>query len=123
MSQSISQIKEPGNQENRLKLDAYQTDSEIIIKSAIAGVDPRDVEIDIANDILTIKGMRSGSEEIKAEAYYYRECHWGSFSRSIILPSDIDTANIKATLKNGILTVRIPKSGKVQTQKIKIQSE
>lgn len=129
MSQSSSQIKDqntpknPSNQEGQLKLDAYQTSDAIVIKSALAGVDQRDVEINITNDILTIKGARRESDGAEPAKYYYKECYWGDFSRSIILPSDIDTSNIKATFKNGVLTIKIPQSGKTQTQQIKIQNE
>lgn len=125
MNQSTrqEQLKNIPDPENQLKLDVYQTINEIVIKSAIAGVEQRDIEIDITNDILTIKGAVNKDETVKAEAYYYKECHWGPFSRSVILPSDIDTTGIRAMLKNGVLTIRLPKSGKIQTQKIKIQSE
>lgn len=109
--------------ENQLKLDVYQTASEVVIKAVVANTEPRDVEIDVANDILTIKGTTDKNEEVGAKTYYHKECHFGPFSRSVILPPDIDTTNIKAVLKNGVLTIRLHKSEKIQTQKIKIQSE
>lgn len=106
--------------ENELKLNVYQTENEIVIKAIVAGAKPRDMEIDVANDILTVKGTTDKNEEVGAKTYYYKECHFGTFSRSIILPSDVDTTNIKATLKNGVLTIRLTK---IKTQKIQVQNE
>src|SRR3989344_2409335 len=105
-----------------LPLDVYQTGTDVVIKSLLPGVRASDIDISITNDILTIKGMRSKDEEIKEQDYYYRECSWGSFSRSVILPSSVRTDRIKASLKNGILTVRLPKTAASPAQKISVAS-
>ena len=107
----------------QLTLDIYQTESDIVIKSTIAGVKPEDLDVTITNDMLTIKGVRFRDEEVKAEDYYYQECYWGPFSRSVILPADVDADRIKASLTNGILTVRLPKSEKIKTKKISINTD
>ncbi len=96
--------------EGELSIDVYQTEKDLVIKSAIAGIRPEDIDISISNDMLTIRGKREMDEEIKSKDYFYRECYWGRFSRSIILPLDVEVNKIKATIKNGILTIRIPKS-------------
>lgn len=106
--------------EGQLTVDVYQTDAEIVIKSTIAGVDANDLDVNIANDMVTIKGKREDSIEKEAKDYYYQECYWGSFSRSIILPVDVEAENAQAGLKNGILTIRLPKAEKVKTRKIKV---
>jgi len=108
--------------EGQLTIDVYQTPNHIIIKSTIAGVNPEDIDITITNDMVTIRGKREKDEEIKAEDYYYQECYWGPFSRSVILPVDVEAENAEASLKNGILTIRLPKIEKVKTKKIKVSA-
>lgn len=109
--------------EGQLTLDVYQAREEIIIKSTIAGVKSEDLDISVTNDILTIKGIRFKDEEVGVEDYYYQECYWGPFSRSVILPTDADPDQIKASLKNGILTVRLLKVEKIKTKKIAVRTE
>ena len=109
--------------EGQLVLDVYQTEREIVIKSTLAGVTPEDLDIMITNDMLTIKGLREKDEEVKASDYYYQECYWGPFSRSVILPTEVESDQIKAGLKNGILTIRLPKSEKIKTKKISVTLE
>jgi HSP20 family protein len=109
--------------EGQLMVDVYQTPSEIVIKSAVAGVKPEDIDISIVNDMITIKGKRELDEEVRADDYFYQECYWGSFSRSIILPIEIDADRVTASLKNGILTIRLPKIDKNKVKKIKIKAE
>ena len=107
-------------EEGQLTVDVYQTDDEIVIKSTIAGVTADDLDISITNDMVTIKGNRGSEEKIKQSDYYYQELYWGAFSRSIILPEEIDADNAKASMKNGVLTIRLPKLAKSRTKKIKI---
>ncbi len=108
--------------EGQLTIDVYQTPSHIIIKSTIAGVAPENLDITITNDMVTIRGKREKDEEIKTEDYYYQECYWGAFSRSVILPTDVQSDEAEAGLKNGILTIKLPKVEKVKTKKIKVGS-
>jgi len=108
--------------EGELNIDMYQTKDNVIIKSTIAGVKSEDLDITIANDMLTIRGERRREERIEQEDYFYQECYWGGFSRSVILPIDVDTENIEADLKDGILTVILPKAAKAKTKKIKVKS-
>jgi len=109
--------------EGQLSLDVYQTEGEVVIKSTVAGITAGDIDITITNDMLTVKGARSRDEEVRPEDYYYQECYWGPFSRSVILPADVEADLIKATLKNGILTIRLPKSEKIKTKKISINTD
>lgn len=95
--------------EGQLSIDVCQTPTELVVKSTIAGVKPEDIDISLHNDMLTIRGKREESEKIKEEDYLYKECFWGSFSRSIILPLEVNPKKIKATLENGILTIIMPK--------------
>jgi len=97
-----------------LTLDVFQKDNEIIIKSAIAGVSGKDLDISITNDTVSIKGTREEEEKEKGRDYFYQELHWGSFSRTVILPQEVDADEAKATLKNGVLTIILPKLSKVK---------
>lgn len=109
--------------EGQLTIDVYQTPNDIIIKSTIAGVEPDNIDINITNDMITIKGNRQKDENVQENDYYYQECYWGSFSRSVILPVDVESDNASASMKNGILTIRIPKAEKIKVKKIKIATE
>jgi HSP20 family protein len=108
--------------EGQLTIDVYQTPAEIVIKSTIAGVSPEDLDITITNDMVTIKGKREKDEAISEGDYYYQECYWGAFSRSVILPVDVEAEKAAASMKNGILTIKLPKIEKVKTRKIKVLS-
>ncbi len=107
--------------EGQLNIDMYQTKDNVIIKSTIAGVRPEDMDITVANDMVTIKGARKREEAIGDDDYFYQECYWGNFSRSVIIPVDIDSEHIEADLKDGILTVVVPKAAKAKTKKIKVK--
>ena len=107
--------------EGQLNIDMYQTKDNVIIKSTIAGVRPEDIDITVANDMVTVKGSRKKEEIISQDDYFYQECYWGNFSRSVIIPVDIDSESIEADLKDGILTVIIPKAAKAKTKKVKVK--
>ncbi len=107
--------------EGQLNIDMFQTKDNVIIKSTIAGVRPEDIDITVANDMLTIKGARKKEDNISQDDYFYQECYWGNFSRSVIIPVDIDSEEIEADLKDGILTVIIPKAAKAKTKKVKVK--
>jgi HSP20 family protein len=107
--------------EGALNIDMYQTKDNVIIKSTIAGVRPDDIDITVANDMVTISGSRRREEKIADDDYFYQECYWGGFSRSVIIPVDIDSEHIEADLKDGILTVVIPKAAKAKTKKVKVK--
>src|SRR4030042_5236751 len=114
-SETKDEMEWPGETEGQLSLDVYQTDSDIIIKSTIAGVESEDLDIAITNDMLTVRGYRRKAEEIAPENYFYQECYWGPFSRSVILPTDVDPEKTDASLKNGLLTIKLPKIEKQKT--------
>ena len=104
--------------EGVLTLDVYRTPTEVVIESAIAGVNPKDIDIDITADSITIKGQRHHDKNLKEEDYDLQECYWGRFSRSIILPEEVDAEAAKADFKNGILTIRLPKKSKQRSKKL-----
>ena len=107
--------------EGQLTIDVYQTESDIVIKSTIAGVKPEDLDVAINNDMVTIRGERKNEEMVTSENYYYQECYWGSFSRSVVLPVDIISEKAEASLKNGILTIRLPKADTNKVKRIQVR--
>ena len=120
----LGQAKEPLKKEvGQLSLDIYHTDKEIVILAPIAGITESDITVSVTDDVLIIKGERKSVEEIAEENYYTKECFWGGFSRSVILPEAVDSSRVTASFKNGILTVRIPKVEKIRTRMIKIKEE
>lgn len=108
-------------EEGQLSIDIYQTPENIVVKSTIAGVKPGDIDISINNDMLTIRGKRETEETIKEADYLFRECYWGSFSRSVILPVEIESERIEAELENGVLTVTLPKAKPAKQISIKVK--
>jgi len=109
------------NSEGQLTIDVYQTENDIVIKSTIAGVKPEDLDVSINSDMVTIRGERKNEEMVGEESYYYQECYWGAFSRSVILPVDVLADKAEAAMKNGILTIRLPKSDTTKTKKIQVR--
>ncbi len=121
--------KEPENDwlktKGQLAIDIYESDNEFCVKSAIAGVNSDELDVFVDNAMLVIKGERKDPEpdiETENKKYFYQECYWGPFARQILLPDNVDSSKIKATLKKGILTVKAPKC-KDKKRKISIQIE
>ena len=110
-----------GESEGQLTIDVYQTDNDIVIKSTIAGVKPEDFDVSINNDMVTIRGERKNDEKVEGENYYYQECYWGTFSRSVILPVEVMADKAEAAMKNGIFTLRLPKADTTKTKRIQVR--
>jgi HSP20 family protein len=109
--------------EGQLAVDVYQTGDDVILKAPIAGVKPEDLEISITDEVISVKGQRKETEEVVRENYFAQECYWGSFSRSYVLPTAVNSEKATAALKNGILTIKIPKLEKTKTKTIEITAE
>lgn len=109
--------------EGQLTVDVYQTPTDIVVESAIAGVRPEDIDINVTPDSIAIRGERRREKQAEGEDYLYQECYWGRFARSIILPQEVDPENADVTFKNGILTVRLPKVNKKRSRKLRVRVE
>jgi len=107
--------------EGELAVDVYQTEEEIVIQSTIAGIKPESLDISVENDVVTIRGIRERPEEAGERDYFYQECYWGPFSRKIILPEETDPSRTDATMKEGVLTIRIPKIQKEKKRKVMVK--
>ncbi len=109
--------------DGQLTIDLYQTPDEIILESPIAGVKSEDLDISITNESVSISGKREKERKVKDEDYFYQEAYWGRFSRSIILPQEVDAEKAEATIKNGVLVIKLPKLNRQRSKKLKVQSE
>ena len=113
---------EKEGEEGQLSVDVYQNQNEIVIEAMIAGVRPEDLNVSITRDMVTIKGRRQEASAIIEENYFYKELYWGSFSRTILLPHEIDIEAASASEKHGLLTVTLPKIDKGRQAKLKVRS-
>lgn len=109
--------------EGQLTIDVYQTATEFVVQSAIAGIKAGDLDISIENDVLTIKGVRENPNKGEEEKYFYQECYWGPFSRQIILPEEADFSKSKASIKDGVLILKIPRTNRETKKKITVEME
>lgn len=112
---------EPEVGEAQLTVDVYQTDEEIVIKALVAGVKPEELDISITRDMVTIQGRRLEQKDIQEDHYVYRELFWGAFSRTVVLPAEIDVDMAEAEQKHGLLTIRLPKINKDRQTKLKVR--
>ncbi len=108
--------------EGQLAIDMYQTPSEIVVKTMIAGVKQEDLDVSITRDMVVIKGKREEANDTAGNDYFHKELYWGSFSRTIILPQEIDVDESEAINKNGLLIIKMPKIDKNRQAKLKIKS-
>ncbi|MEK7088059.1 MAG: Hsp20/alpha crystallin family protein [Patescibacteria group bacterium] len=115
-------VEESLPEEGELTVDVYQTPDDIIIKTIVAGVRPEDLDVSITRDMVTVRGSRQEASEVNDGDYFHRELYWGSFSRNILLPQEIDVDASEATEKHGLLTLRLPKLDKSRQTKLKVRS-
>lgn len=101
-------------------LDVYQQENELVVEAELPGMDIKDVEINATENVLTIQGQSQRETEIKEENVVRSERRWGSFFRSVELPSPIDPEAAKASFKNGVLTIRAPLSAAAKPRKVSI---
>jgi HSP20 family protein len=119
---STSEWIDEEEKDGELTADVYQTADMIIIKTMIAGVRPEDLDISITRDLVTIKGKREEEKVAKDDDYFLRELYWGSFSRTISLPEEIDVDESEAIEKHGLLILKLPKLDKKRQSKLKVKT-
>ena len=105
-----------------LTVDLYQTPSDIIVQTMVAGVQPDNLSITITRDMITIRGKREENQSIEKDNYFVQELYWGSFSRTISLPEEVDPEEAEAIEKHGLLIIKLPKLDKNRETKLKIKS-
>jgi HSP20 family protein len=104
-------------------LDIYQKPDEVVVKAALPGVKPEEVNIDITGDTLTIKGESKAEQEINREDYLYQERRYGAFSRTVVLPIGLKSDKAEATMEDGVLTLSIPKTEEIKPKAIKVKAK
>ena len=111
--------EEPGGE---LAVDVYQTAEAIVVKALVAGVQPQTIDISLTREMLTISGQRQDEREVEEDNYFQKELFWGSFSRTILLPEEVDVDMAEASEKHGILMIRLPKINKAKQTKLKVRA-
>jgi len=106
-----------------LALDMYETKDEVVVKAALPGIKPEEVEVSITGNALTIRGESKEEYEVKEKDYIRKERRYGSFARSVTLPSGLKTDKAEATFEDGVLTLKIPKSEEVKPKTIKVKAK
>jgi len=109
-------------EEGQLSVDVINTQEDIIIKAMVAGVKPQDMDVEISRDMVTIHGTREEQHDVNEEDYYHKELYWGSFSRNILLPEEIDVELAEAKEKHGLLVLRLPKLDKDRKTKLPVKT-
>ena len=104
-------------------IDMYQTDNEVVVKASIPGLKAEDVQINVSSDVLTLKGEVRQEEERQDKAWHIREHRFGSFERSIALPTDVKSDKAEAMFENGILTITLPKADEVKPRTITVKTK
>ena len=106
-----------------LPVDVYQTNNFVVVKALISGISPNNIDVALTRDMLTIQGTREDEREAEDDAYFQRELYWGSFSRTILLPEEVDVEQAEAYEKHGVLVIRLPKINKAKQTKLKVKSK
>ena len=106
-----------------LPIDMYQTKDDVVVKATLPGVKPEELDISITGDTLTIKGEHKEEQEVKEKDYLCKECRYGAFSRSVTIPTQVESDKAEAVFENGILTLIIPKSEQVKPKSIKVKAK
>ncbi|MDP1760080.1 MAG: Hsp20/alpha crystallin family protein [Candidatus Woesebacteria bacterium] len=114
---------EADDTEGQLAIDVYQDDHSIYILAPIAGVSGSDIDVSITDEVITIRGERKPGHDSPEEKHFNQECYWGPFSRSYVMPIAVNSEDSKATLKDGMLKIQVPKDAKVKTKTIKINDK
>ncbi len=109
------------DEEAELSIDVYQTPSEIVVKTMVAGVKPDDLDVSITRDSVTVRGERSEDRTVSGDDYLHRELFWGAFSRTIALPEEVDVDGAEASEKYGMLILRLPKLDKNKQTRLRVK--
>lgn len=112
---------EAAPEEGELSVDVFQNQNEIVIKTMVAGVRPEDLDVSISRDMVTIKGKRESERTIADDDYFHKELYWGTFSRTIVLPQEIDVDASEAIEKHGLLIIKLPKLDKNRQTRLKVR--
>jgi HSP20 family protein len=102
--------------------DMYETKNEVVLRAELPGLNDKDIHVSITSDLLTIQGERRGENDVQDASHYRRERWFGKFLRTFSLPMPIETSQIKAAYRDGVLTVTLPKSEEIKAKEIKVEA-
>ena len=119
----FSLMRNGGSNWSSPAIDMYQTDNDVVVKAALPGIKANEVQINVNNDLLTIRGESTQEEEKKDKSWHIREQRWGAFERSVRLPTGVIADKAKADFDNGILTITLPKSEEVKPKTITVKAK
>jgi HSP20 family protein len=102
-------------------VEMFETDHDVVIRAELPNIDPKQVDITVTNDSITLKGQTKFEEEKKERNYYRREMRYGAFSRTLPLTTEVKSGEAKATYKDGVLEITVPKSERVKPTSVKVQ--
>ena len=108
--------------EGQLAIDVFQDQENIYILAPIAGTGSADIDVTITDEVVSIRGERKPGLDVKDDQFFIQECYWGSFSRTFVMPIAVDSSKAKAQMKNGLLTITIPKDSRSKTKTLKIEA-
>jgi len=106
-----------------LAVDMYETKDDIVVEAAVPGVKPEEIDVQVSGNVLTLKGERKEEKKEEKASYIYQERSFGSFSRAVTLPTEVDVDKAKAEFEHGVLTLTLPKSETVKPKTIKITAK
>ncbi|MBI2873039.1 MAG: Hsp20/alpha crystallin family protein [Chloroflexi bacterium] len=112
----------PWSEGRWLPLDVYHTEEAVVVKAALPGIKPEDVEITVTGNSVTISGESKAEESIEEKDYVFQEHRYGSFQRTITLPDGLDTEKAEATFENGVLKLRVPRLEEARPKTIKVKT-
>ena len=104
-------------------VDMFETENDVVVKASLPGMKADDVEINVTGEMLTIKGETQEKGEVKEKSYHIREQRWGSFERSVPMPTSVVSDKAKAEFEDGILTVTLPKAEEVKPKTITVKAK
>lgn len=121
-ARSFANLVDEDQSEGQLPVDVYQTPNEIVIRTFVAGVRPDELNVSISRDMVVIEGSRDERDSVIDSDYFTRELFWGTFSRTILLPQEVDVDNSSAGAKDGLLTLILPKLDKARQTKLRVKA-
>lgn len=119
---TFATVIEEDQTEGQLPVDVYQTLNEIVVRTFVAGVRPDELNVSISRDMVVIEGSRDERDSVDDSDYFTRELFWGSFSRTILLPQEVDVDNCTAGAKDGLLSIIMPKLDKARQTKLRVKA-
>ena len=108
--------------EGELAIDVYETPDDVIVRTMIPGVKRDELDVSLSRDSITIRGQRKEDRTISDQDYHFRELYWGTFSRTVSLPQEIEPDEAEAMERHGLLTIRLPKIDKNKRSHLKVKS-